>query len=133
MAATDPRSHVGHRQLVQLIFKEHVNLNVQLVAVSLHPSVSCSSGDCGRVHSATLPLDGDMICHISHIVPLIKALLACFLIDPVLLFVCFQSRHNLSAPSWVTPRVMEKLKVLKDFGFQVKPQVLLWAHWWSSQ
>lgn len=25
----------------------------------------------------------------------------------------------MSAPDWVTPDVMEKLKVLKDFGFQV--------------
>uniref|UniRef100_A0A7N6BHA3 Lysosomal acid phosphatase n=1 Tax=Anabas testudineus TaxID=64144 RepID=A0A7N6BHA3_ANATE len=30
-----------------------------------------------------------------------------------------ESRHNKSAPAWVTPDVMEKLKVLKDFGFQV--------------
>uniref|UniRef100_A0A1A7WM44 Lysosomal acid phosphatase n=1 Tax=Iconisemion striatum TaxID=60296 RepID=A0A1A7WM44_9TELE len=30
-----------------------------------------------------------------------------------------ESRHNLSAPDWVTPDVMEKLKILKDFGFQV--------------
>lgn len=26
----------------------------------------------------------------------------------------------MSAPDWVTPDVMEKLRVLKDFGFQVK-------------
>lgn len=32
---------------------------------------------------------------------------------------CVQSRHNMSAPDWVTADVMEKLKVLKDFGFQV--------------
>ncbi|XP_030265582.1 lysosomal acid phosphatase isoform X2 [Sparus aurata] len=30
-----------------------------------------------------------------------------------------ESRHNMSAPDWVTPEVMEKLRVLKDFGFQV--------------
>ncbi|XP_023251115.1 lysosomal acid phosphatase [Seriola lalandi dorsalis] len=30
-----------------------------------------------------------------------------------------ESVHNKSAPDWVTPDVMEKLKVLKDFGFQV--------------
>ncbi|XP_015233620.1 PREDICTED: lysosomal acid phosphatase [Cyprinodon variegatus] len=30
-----------------------------------------------------------------------------------------ESRHNLSAPDWVTPDVMEKLRFLKDFGFQV--------------
>lgn len=30
-----------------------------------------------------------------------------------------ESRHNLTAPDWVTPEVMEKLKFLKDFGFQV--------------
>ncbi|KAI3366069.1 hypothetical protein L3Q82_009887 [Scortum barcoo] len=30
-----------------------------------------------------------------------------------------ESRHNMSAPDWVTPAVMEKLRVLKDFGFQV--------------
>ncbi|XP_061571468.1 lysosomal acid phosphatase-like [Cololabis saira] len=30
-----------------------------------------------------------------------------------------ESRHNKSAPDWVTPAVMEKLKTLKDFGFQV--------------
>uniref|UniRef100_A0A1A8G0L8 Lysosomal acid phosphatase n=1 Tax=Nothobranchius korthausae TaxID=1143690 RepID=A0A1A8G0L8_9TELE len=30
-----------------------------------------------------------------------------------------ESRHNFSAPDWVTPDVMEKLKFLKDFGFQV--------------
>ncbi|XP_040888080.1 lysosomal acid phosphatase isoform X2 [Toxotes jaculatrix] len=30
-----------------------------------------------------------------------------------------ESRHNMSAPNWVTPGVMEKLRVLKDFGFQV--------------
>ncbi|XP_035533545.1 lysosomal acid phosphatase-like [Morone saxatilis] len=30
-----------------------------------------------------------------------------------------ESRHNMSAPDWVTPDVMEKLRVLKDFGFQV--------------
>ncbi|XP_070711673.1 lysosomal acid phosphatase [Pempheris klunzingeri] len=30
-----------------------------------------------------------------------------------------ESRHNKSAPDWVTPDVMEKLRVLKDFGFQV--------------
>uniref|UniRef100_UPI0037E91872 lysosomal acid phosphatase n=1 Tax=Semicossyphus pulcher TaxID=241346 RepID=UPI0037E91872 len=30
-----------------------------------------------------------------------------------------ESRHNMSAPDWVTPEVMEKLQVLKDFGFQV--------------
>ncbi|XP_054479777.1 lysosomal acid phosphatase [Anoplopoma fimbria] len=29
-----------------------------------------------------------------------------------------ESRHNMSAPEWVTPDVMEKLRVLKDFGFQ---------------
>ncbi|XP_042369216.1 lysosomal acid phosphatase isoform X2 [Plectropomus leopardus] len=30
-----------------------------------------------------------------------------------------ESRHNMSAPDWVTPVVMEKLRELKDFGFQV--------------
>uniref|UniRef100_A0A3B5MQ35 Lysosomal acid phosphatase n=1 Tax=Xiphophorus couchianus TaxID=32473 RepID=A0A3B5MQ35_9TELE len=30
-----------------------------------------------------------------------------------------ESRHNMSAPHWVTPDVMEKLRFLKDFGFQV--------------
>ncbi|XP_031147771.2 lysosomal acid phosphatase [Sander lucioperca] len=30
-----------------------------------------------------------------------------------------ESRHNMSAPDWVTPDVMEKLRVLKDFSFQV--------------
>ncbi|XP_044200868.1 lysosomal acid phosphatase isoform X1 [Thunnus albacares] len=30
-----------------------------------------------------------------------------------------ESRHNMSAPDWVTPDVMEKLRILKDFGFQV--------------
>ncbi|XP_039998344.1 lysosomal acid phosphatase [Xiphias gladius] len=30
-----------------------------------------------------------------------------------------ESLHNMSAPDWVTPDVMEKLKVLKDFGFKV--------------
>nr|XP_046238847.1 lysosomal acid phosphatase isoform X2 [Scatophagus argus]XP_046238848.1 lysosomal acid phosphatase isoform X2 [Scatophagus argus] len=30
-----------------------------------------------------------------------------------------ESRHNMTAPDWVTPAVMEKLRVLKDFGFQV--------------
>ncbi|KAM9334213.1 lysosomal acid phosphatase-like [Symphorus nematophorus] len=30
-----------------------------------------------------------------------------------------ESRHNLTAPDWVTPEVMEKLRVLKDFGFRV--------------
>ncbi|KAF3706346.1 Lysosomal acid phosphatase [Channa argus] len=30
-----------------------------------------------------------------------------------------ESRHNKSAPAWVTPDVMEKLRALKDFGFQV--------------
>ncbi|XP_071371105.1 lysosomal acid phosphatase isoform X2 [Centroberyx affinis] len=30
-----------------------------------------------------------------------------------------ESRHNLTAPDWVTPDVMEKLRILKDFGFQV--------------
>uniref|UniRef100_A0A3B5MHQ8 Lysosomal acid phosphatase n=1 Tax=Xiphophorus couchianus TaxID=32473 RepID=A0A3B5MHQ8_9TELE len=30
-----------------------------------------------------------------------------------------KSRHNMSAPHWVTPDVMEKLRFLKDFGFQV--------------
>ncbi|XP_031707824.1 lysosomal acid phosphatase [Anarrhichthys ocellatus] len=30
-----------------------------------------------------------------------------------------ESRHNMTAPDWVTPDVMEKLRVLKDFGFQV--------------
>ncbi|KAG7239357.1 hypothetical protein INR49_029345 [Caranx melampygus] len=30
-----------------------------------------------------------------------------------------ESLHNMSAPDWVTPDVMEKLRVLKDFGFQV--------------
>lgn len=29
-----------------------------------------------------------------------------------------ESRHNKTAPKWVTPTVMEKLKVLKDFSFQ---------------
>uniref|UniRef100_A0A3B3XCL5 Lysosomal acid phosphatase n=1 Tax=Poecilia mexicana TaxID=48701 RepID=A0A3B3XCL5_9TELE len=31
-----------------------------------------------------------------------------------------ESRHNMSAPDWVTPDVMEKLRFLKDFGFQVE-------------
>lgn len=30
-----------------------------------------------------------------------------------------ESRHNMSAPAWVTPDVMAKLRVIKDFGFQV--------------
>ncbi|KAK2856791.1 hypothetical protein Q5P01_005526 [Channa striata] len=30
-----------------------------------------------------------------------------------------ESRHNKSAPAWVTPDVMKKLRALKDFGFQV--------------
>ncbi|XP_029307908.1 lysosomal acid phosphatase [Cottoperca gobio] len=30
-----------------------------------------------------------------------------------------ESCHNMSAPDWVTPDVMEKLRVLKDFGFQI--------------
>ncbi|XP_010788240.1 lysosomal acid phosphatase [Notothenia coriiceps] len=30
-----------------------------------------------------------------------------------------ESRHNKSAPDWVTPEVMEKLKWLKDFGFRI--------------
>uniref|UniRef100_A0A3B3CZX3 Lysosomal acid phosphatase n=1 Tax=Oryzias melastigma TaxID=30732 RepID=A0A3B3CZX3_ORYME len=30
-----------------------------------------------------------------------------------------EARHNKSAPAWVTPDVMEKLRILKDFGFQV--------------
>ncbi|KAM4601794.1 lysosomal acid phosphatase isoform 2-T2 [Polymixia lowei] len=30
-----------------------------------------------------------------------------------------ESRHNLTAPDWVTPDVMDKLRILKDFGFQV--------------
>uniref|UniRef100_A0A3B3YPR4 Lysosomal acid phosphatase n=1 Tax=Poecilia mexicana TaxID=48701 RepID=A0A3B3YPR4_9TELE len=30
-----------------------------------------------------------------------------------------ESRHNMSAPDWVTPDVMEKLRFLKDFGFQL--------------
>lgn len=42
----------------------------------------------------------------------------------LLVAVCFavrpQSRHNMSAPDWVTPAVMEKLRFLKDFGFQVE-------------
>ncbi|XP_032394611.1 lysosomal acid phosphatase [Etheostoma spectabile] len=31
-----------------------------------------------------------------------------------------ESRHNMSAPDWVTPDVMEKLSVLNDFSIQVK-------------
>ncbi|XP_077439814.1 lysosomal acid phosphatase [Vanacampus margaritifer] len=30
-----------------------------------------------------------------------------------------ESRHNKSAPDWVTPSVWERLRFLKDFGFQV--------------
>lgn len=30
-----------------------------------------------------------------------------------------ESRHNLTAPDWVTAEVMKKLQVLKDFSFQV--------------
>ncbi|KAM9836283.1 lysosomal acid phosphatase [Aulostomus maculatus] len=30
-----------------------------------------------------------------------------------------ETRHNMSLPDWVTPGVMEKLRILKDFGFQV--------------
>ncbi|XP_034533838.1 lysosomal acid phosphatase isoform X1 [Notolabrus celidotus] len=30
-----------------------------------------------------------------------------------------ESRHNMTAPDWVTPEVMEKLRVLKDFGIRV--------------
>ncbi|XP_037313401.2 lysosomal acid phosphatase isoform X2 [Pungitius pungitius] len=30
-----------------------------------------------------------------------------------------ESRHNMTLPDWVTPEVMGKLRVLKDFGFQV--------------
>ncbi|XP_047432438.1 lysosomal acid phosphatase-like [Mugil cephalus] len=30
-----------------------------------------------------------------------------------------ESRHNKTAPEWVTPDVMAKLRILKDFGFQV--------------
>uniref|UniRef100_A0A8C6SXZ7 Lysosomal acid phosphatase n=1 Tax=Neogobius melanostomus TaxID=47308 RepID=A0A8C6SXZ7_9GOBI len=29
-----------------------------------------------------------------------------------------ESQHNLTAPDWVTPEVMSKLKYLKDFGFR---------------
>lgn len=38
----------------------------------------------------------------------------------VLTLLCAQSRHNMSAPDWVTSDVMERLKNLKDYGFQVK-------------
>ncbi|XP_031137253.1 uncharacterized protein LOC116037490 isoform X2 [Sander lucioperca] len=31
-----------------------------------------------------------------------------------------ESRHNMSTPDWVTPDVMEKLRVLNDFSIQVK-------------
>ncbi|XP_046898498.1 lysosomal acid phosphatase [Hypomesus transpacificus] len=30
-----------------------------------------------------------------------------------------ESKHNMSAPSWVTAEVMENLRKLKDFGFQI--------------
>uniref|UniRef100_A0A673BKF3 Lysosomal acid phosphatase n=1 Tax=Sphaeramia orbicularis TaxID=375764 RepID=A0A673BKF3_9TELE len=30
-----------------------------------------------------------------------------------------ESRHNKTPPHWVTPTIMEKLKVLKDFSFQI--------------
>ncbi|XP_037552494.1 lysosomal acid phosphatase [Nematolebias whitei] len=30
-----------------------------------------------------------------------------------------ESRHNMTAPDWVTPDVMEGLKIIKDFGFQI--------------
>uniref|UniRef100_A0A3Q3LQT1 Lysosomal acid phosphatase n=1 Tax=Mastacembelus armatus TaxID=205130 RepID=A0A3Q3LQT1_9TELE len=30
-----------------------------------------------------------------------------------------ESRHNMTLPDWVTPDVMEMLRVLKDFGFQL--------------
>jgi len=30
-----------------------------------------------------------------------------------------QAKHGKSPPSWVTPDVMETLKVLKNFGFQI--------------
>uniref|UniRef100_A0A7N8YMN2 Lysosomal acid phosphatase n=1 Tax=Mastacembelus armatus TaxID=205130 RepID=A0A7N8YMN2_9TELE len=30
-----------------------------------------------------------------------------------------RSRHNMTLPDWVTPDVMEMLRVLKDFGFQL--------------
>ncbi|XP_028280675.1 lysosomal acid phosphatase-like [Parambassis ranga] len=30
-----------------------------------------------------------------------------------------ESRHNMTAPDWVTPDVMERLRVLKDFGIRV--------------
>ncbi|XP_059905065.1 lysosomal acid phosphatase [Gadus macrocephalus] len=30
-----------------------------------------------------------------------------------------ESRHNLTAPAWVTEDVMDKLKILKDFAFQI--------------
>lgn len=30
-----------------------------------------------------------------------------------------ESKHNMSAPSWVTAEVMDKLRTLKDFGFQI--------------
>ncbi|KAM6945710.1 lysosomal acid phosphatase [Aplochiton taeniatus] len=30
-----------------------------------------------------------------------------------------ESRHNKTAPTWVTPDVLEKLRILKDFGFKI--------------
>ncbi|KAM8873115.1 lysosomal acid phosphatase [Synchiropus picturatus] len=30
-----------------------------------------------------------------------------------------ESRHNMTLPNWVTPKVMEDLKFLKDYGFQI--------------
>ncbi|KAM3849224.1 lysosomal acid phosphatase [Diretmus argenteus] len=30
-----------------------------------------------------------------------------------------ESRHNMTLPDWVTPDILEKLRILKDFGFQV--------------
>lgn len=31
-----------------------------------------------------------------------------------------QSQHNLTLPDWVTPDVLEKLEVLRDFSLEVR-------------
>ncbi|CAG6016149.1 unnamed protein product [Menidia menidia] len=43
-----------------------------------------------------------------------------------------ESRHNLSAPAWVTPDLMEKLRRLKDFGFQTGEEPAAGSSAWVS-
>lgn len=31
----------------------------------------------------------------------------------------FQARHNMTAPDWVTPEIMDDLRKLKDFGYEI--------------